>query len=138
MQHTQPTILIVEDEKSLLEAWKNKFQRQGFDVLTATNGKAALDTALKCHPDMVVTDLVMPSSDGLTLTKKLREDKWGQQVPVMYLSGWLGAEGEEDRPQPDPGQKTPAKKDYYLGGNWSVEQVLKEVRRKLGVRQLAL
>src|SRR5579864_5112234 len=92
MSKYNPTILVVEDEKSLLKAWAELFTKEGLSVLTAPDGQSALSLALRWHPDLLVVDLVMPNSDGLTLVKKLRENKWGQKVPVMFLSGWLSSE----------------------------------------------
>ena len=89
MINTKPQILVVEDEKSLLKTWVKKFERQGFKVLTAVNSAKAFALAKLYRPDMVVVDIVMPGSDGLILIKKLKDNKWLNKIPVMFLSNWL-------------------------------------------------
>jgi DNA-binding response OmpR family regulator len=125
MNKQTPTILVVEDEKSLLKAWVEIFKREGLNVLTAPDGQSALNLALKHRPDLLVVDLVLSNSDGLTLIKKLKENKWGQRVPVMFLSGWLSSSFF-----PEVDNKN-LSKDSYLHDNWSFEQVVKEVKNKL-------
>ena len=117
------TILVVEDEKSLLKAWVEIFRREGFNVLTAQDSRSALSLVLKWHPDLLVVDLVLPNSDGLVLVKKLRENKWGQKVPVMFLSGWLGSELST--------QDESRELDSYFHDNWNFDQVVLEVKNKL-------
>ena len=129
MNYRVPTILVIEDEKSLLKAWVSKFESDGFEVLTAQDGVSAVDQALKKHPDMIVVDLVMPSSDGLYVMKKLREDKWGNSVPVMFLSSWRDPENLDE--------KNSAKEEYF-SGNWSLEQVVNKVEEKLEVMKLGV
>jgi CheY-like chemotaxis protein len=130
MHKDNPIILVVEDEKSLLKAWAEIFRREGLNVLTASYGQSALNLALRWHPDLLVVDLVMAHSDCLTLIKKLRENKWGQNVPVMFLSGWLASEIYEDG-----SAATFHHQDYYLDNNWSFSQVVGEVRNKLKLPQ---
>ena len=129
MQNHKPQILIVEDEKSLLKAWVDRFRKEGLNVLTARDGTQALNLALSLHPDLVLVDLVMPSSDGLTLIKKLKEDKWGFGVPVMFLSGWLNPE------QSDKSYEDRTIKDDQLGNDWSLDQVVNKVKEKLKFAQ---
>lgn len=122
MNNHKAQILIVEDEKSLLKAWVDRFRKEGLNVITAKNGSEALSLALSLHPDLVLVDLVMPSSDGLTLIKKLKEDKWGFRVPVMFLSGWSNPDQSADE----------AAKDDHMDNDWSLDQVVSRVKSKLG------
>lgn len=133
MDNDTPTILVVEDEKSLLKAWAEIFKREGLHVLTAQNGQSALNLALRWHPDLLVVDLVMSNSDGLSLIKKLREDKWGESVPVMFLSGWLGSEPPEEQP---PAQNNHSA-NSYLNDNWNFSQVVAQVKNKLKLRKFS-
>jgi two-component system, OmpR family, alkaline phosphatase synthesis response regulator PhoP len=81
------TILIVEDDKSLLNALVDKFTREGFDVLKADNGKEGLDIALDKGPDLILLDILLPIMDGLNVLKKLREESdWGKKVPIILLT----------------------------------------------------
>ncbi|SRR5258708_1272330 len=117
-------ILIVEDEESLLEVLADKFRREGFFVWQGTDGKKGLDIALKNHPDIIILDIVMPSMDGLTMLKKLREDKWGNQAPVLILSNLS-----------DAGQINEASGrgvvDYLVKSNWGLDDVVSKVKQIL-------
>jgi len=83
-------ILIIEDEKSLLSVLADKFRREGFFVYEACDGRENLESALSNIPHLIILDLVMPGMDGLTMLKKLREDKRGSGVPVLILSNLSG------------------------------------------------
>jgi len=128
MQKKEAQILVIEDEKPLLKIWEGIFRKEGMDVLTASTGEDALKSAFKNHPDLVVIDLVMPSSEGLTVIKKLREDKWGNKVPVVFLNGWRDPEAFTEISGPTD----------YMNNNWSLKQVVEKVERKLEVMKLGL
>lgn len=81
-------ILIVEDEILLLQTMASQFDSAEFEVLTATDGKAGLESALKNHPDIIVLDLLMPIMDGLAMLTELREDPWGKKAVVFILTNF--------------------------------------------------
>ena len=80
-------ILIADDEPSILEIMTRKISSAGFDVVSAHNGKEAWEKIVKEHPDVIVTDLIMPEMDGFALLNQLRREpptsKW---VPVIIVS----------------------------------------------------
>jgi DNA-binding response OmpR family regulator len=82
----QKHILIVEDEKPLAEALKDKFVQEGCYVSIAENGAEGLKAALATHPDTLVVDLIMPKMSGMELMAALRKDAWGKDVPVIVLT----------------------------------------------------
>ena len=79
-------ILIVEDEVPMLEALVNTFEENEFFALKATDGQVGLEVALKEHPDLILLDLILPKMDGMTLMKKLRQDPWGKNVPIIVVT----------------------------------------------------
>ena len=79
-------ILIVEDEKPLLNALNAKLSNEGFSTLLAENGKIGLDMAFKDQPDLILLDIIMPVLDGMDMLKRLRKDEWGKKVPVLLLT----------------------------------------------------
>ncbi len=83
---TQKTILVVEDEKSLRDAIVDILRLKDFNPLEAKNGKEGVEIALREHPDLILLDLIMPVMDGMTALKKIREDAWGEKVPVIILT----------------------------------------------------
>jgi DNA-binding response OmpR family regulator len=82
------SILLVDDEPSLVEAVGYMLRREGFNVSVATSGPAALETARAINPDLVVLDVMLPGLDGLQVCRALRAES---TVPILLLS----AKGEE-------------------------------------------
>ncbi len=80
------TVLVVEDEPAVALALTDTLTKEGFTVLSATDGQDGLTQALDNHPDIVVTDLKMPVMTGLEMIEKLRADEWGKNVTVLILS----------------------------------------------------
>jgi DNA-binding response OmpR family regulator len=76
-------ILIVEDEPALQETLAYNLTRQGYDVKTAGDGQAALDTARKEQPDLIVLDIMLPILDGFDVCRILRKD---MNTPVIMLT----------------------------------------------------
>ena len=80
------TILVVDDDKLIREGLVALLKNAGQNVLEAANGKSGLAAALEQKPDLVVTDVRMPEMTGLEMINALREDEWGQKVPVIILT----------------------------------------------------
>jgi DNA-binding response OmpR family regulator len=121
------SILIVEDENALLQILADKFRREGFLVFTAKDGVEGLKAALKNKPHILVLDIIMPSMDGITMLKKLRENKWGQYVPVLILSNLSDPQGVEETMAQDK------RVGYLIKSNWGLDDVVKKVKETLGV-----
>ncbi len=81
------SILIVEDDPSSRIALAELLGELGYEVETACDGLEALDCALRCPFNLVITDLRMPRLDGLALIKRLRELPTHLDLPVILLSG---------------------------------------------------
>ena len=79
-------ILIIENEPATRRVLVDKLTREKFFVLESNNGLDGLAVALKEHPDLIILDLFMPKMDGLEVFKKLHEDAWGKQVPIIILT----------------------------------------------------
>jgi two-component system alkaline phosphatase synthesis response regulator PhoP len=79
-------VLLIEDDSILSEMYQSKLEKEGFVVATANDGEKGLTIALQDHPEIILLDLLMPKMDGMTLMKKLREDNWGQKVPIIILT----------------------------------------------------
>ncbi len=67
------TVLVVDDERNLVELVQRYLEREGFSVITASDGLAALDLARTRGPDLVVLDLMLPGLDGLEVCRRLRQ-----------------------------------------------------------------
>jgi DNA-binding NtrC family response regulator len=78
-------VLIVDDEADSRDALAELTQRWGYDVQTASDGTEALRRAIEWHPDVILSDLVMPNMDGLWLLRALRAEL--PECPVVLLTG---------------------------------------------------
>src|SRR5437879_10233658 len=78
-------ILIVDDEESTRELFAELLQRWGYDVDQTADGHGALKLAAETHPDVIISDLVMPKLDGLALVRALREQQ--PDTPVVIVTG---------------------------------------------------
>ena len=76
-------ILVVDDEATIREVIRRYLERDGFEVMEAANGDAALNVVEQVEPDLIVLDLMLPGLDGLSLTQRLREYS---DVPVIMLT----------------------------------------------------
>lgn len=86
-------ILVVDDEKDIVEMLKYNLQKEGYKVITAYNGKEALERAQQL-PDLILLDVMMPVMDGLQTLKTLKQKKETESIPVLFLTA-KGAETDE-------------------------------------------
>jgi DNA-binding response OmpR family regulator len=80
------TVLVVEDEKDLSDLIGYNLRRNGFDVISAADGNAALDLAAKHNPDLVLLDLMLPGIDGTEVARRLRGDARTAATPIIMLT----------------------------------------------------
>jgi two-component system, OmpR family, alkaline phosphatase synthesis response regulator PhoP len=78
-------VLLVEDDKDILDLYAIAFQREGFTVYTANDGKQAIDKFHDKGPDILLLDIMMPNVDGYAVLKEVRKDH-KQYVPVIMLT----------------------------------------------------
>lgn len=81
-----PSILVVDDELLIRDLLYDFFRDQGWDITVADNGQKALDIMQEKQFDVVLTDLRMPSMDGMTLTNQVQQDY--PDVPVVIMTGY--------------------------------------------------
>lgn len=86
MNTNQPEakLLVVDDEPNILELLATSLRFAGFEVVTAANGREALEKAETENPDLAVLDVMMPDLDGFTVVRKLRSA--GRLFPVLFLT----------------------------------------------------
>lgn len=79
-------IVIIEDDRSILEMYTLKFTAEGYKVFTAKNGEEGLQVLHGVKADVILLDIMMPVMDGVTMLTKLRQTSWGKQLPVFILT----------------------------------------------------
>ena len=76
-------ILVVDDEKSIVDILKFNLQKEGYQVFTGSDGQEALELFEACHPDLILLDVMMPRLSGYDVCRKIREKS---MVPIIMLT----------------------------------------------------
>jgi len=121
---TKATVLIAEDDKLLRDSIVDVLTAAGYNVLQVENGKDGLDTALKEHPALILTDNLMPLMNGVDMVAKLREDAWGKTVPVVLMTSMYSADTLNDSLQAGV-------TDYVMKTDFSIDKVVELVANRL-------
>jgi len=79
-------ILLIEDEPVLVDLFKDKFSKEGFDIITAFDSESGLQVARIEKPDLIILDILLPTRNGIDLLKKLRVEKEISKTPVLVYS----------------------------------------------------
>ena len=87
-------IVIIEDDQTISQMYRIKFQSEGFDVQMANNGRLGVALVQNFSPDIVLLDLQMPEMDGAEALAEIRKHDWGKTVPVIILTNL----GQEESP----------------------------------------
>lgn len=87
---TKYTLLVVDDNKELADFLSEIFSAKYYRVLTAANGEEALKIAVKSNPDIIISDIMMPVMDGITLCSTLKNDLLTSHIPVILLTAKQG------------------------------------------------
>ena len=89
-------ILVVDDEKAILELAEVKLKELGYDVITATNGKDCLKIAKGGKPDLILLDVMMPELDGNKTAQLLLENPKTKDIPIIFLTSIISEEEERE------------------------------------------
>jgi len=84
-------ILLVDDEKDLLEVVKLRLEASGYEVLVSADGQSALEAARREKPDLIILDLMLPKLDGYKVCRMLKFDEKYKFIPIIMFS----ARGQE-------------------------------------------
>ena len=79
-------VLIIDDEKDLIELVRYNLNKEGFDVLGAGDGESGLSLAVRKKPDVVIIDLMLPGIDGLEVCRTLRSRAETSNIPIIMLT----------------------------------------------------
>lgn len=80
------TVLIVDDESSAVELLTLMLEQKGHSVISASNGREGLDSAIQNRPDLIIMDVLMPVMDGYAFYKKVKKDPVLMHIPVIVLT----------------------------------------------------
>ena len=118
-------ILFVEDEPTLQKALKEVLEKEGYDVLPASNGEEGLISAKEQKPNLILLDLILPKMDGFEVLKNLKADNECREIPVIVLTN---LEGSSDVGRAiELGATT-----YLVKAQYSLDEVTKKIKEVIG------
>ena len=82
-EKSQKTVLVVDDEKPIVDILVYNLKKEGYNTLEASDGEEAINMVINNKPDLVLLDIMLPKMDGLTVCKKIRHN---YNIPIIMLS----------------------------------------------------
>ena len=123
----KPKILVIEDERALVEPLAYNLEREGFDVLVAYDGQDGLRQAQLKLPDLIVLDLMLPVKSGLEVCRELRNGTRTREIPIVMVT----AKAEET----DQLVGFAMGADDYVTKPYSIKVLIERVKKELRKRQ---
>ena len=122
-----PTILLVEDERSLSSVLGFELKKSNFDVEFAYDGEEALEKLEKIKPDLILLDLILPKINGFDVLEKIKQNFDTRSIPVIVLSN-LGSDDDIKR-----AIKLGAS-DYYVKAQHPLLEIVEKISKFLETR----
>lgn len=88
-------VLIVDDEPDMINILNLRLSREGYDVLTATDGLTCIKLAEEAKPDAILLDVLLPGLGGIEVCKRLKNNARTRNIPVILLTALMGGEVSE-------------------------------------------
>jgi DNA-binding response OmpR family regulator len=121
----QKRILIADDEEDLVTTLQFTLEKEGYECLTAYDGKEALDKAKRENPDLIVLDIMMPKMNGYEVSRLLKFDARFKHIPIVMLTARTQ---EKDK---EIGRETGA--DRYITKPFEMDDLVSTVRNMLNL-----
>ena len=119
-------IAIIEDDQTISQMYRMKFEADGFEVQLADNGKRGVTLVESFAPDIILLDLQMPEMGGAEALEIIRSKDWGKKVPVIILTNL----GEEESPN---SLHHLAVESYIVKADLTPSQVVARVKQTLHI-----
>lgn len=114
-------IAIIEDDATISQMYRMKFEADGFDVRLASNGIIGVRLIESFRPDIILLDIQMPEMDGAEALRHIRSHAWGKTIPVIVLTNL----GEEEAPRE---MRSLGIQGYIVKANLTPRQVVTQVK----------
>ncbi|MEO0101922.1 MAG: response regulator [candidate division WOR-3 bacterium] len=119
-------ILIIEDEERIVAVLERRLESEGYEVITASNGRLGFNKARQEKPDLIILDLILPEMDGYQICNFLKRDRRYQNIPIVILS----ARSQEK----DMEEAKKAGADAYFTKPFNYEELLGKIEELLLAR----
>lgn len=119
-------IAIIEDDPTINQMYRMKFEAAGFDVQLASDGERGVALVEVFKPDLILLDMQMPHKNGLQTLTEIRSAEWGKIIPVIILTNM----GEEESPKQ---LRELGIESYIVKADLTPSQVVERVKDTLGL-----
>ncbi len=119
-----PKIFLIEDEQILSDMYMDKFSEAKFEVISAFNAESGLKIAQKEKPDLIVLDIILPKSDGISFLEDLRKNKETSSMLVVVLSNY-------DDPKARKEARRLGAMDYLIKTDFTPTELTKKIKEYL-------
>jgi two-component system, OmpR family, response regulator MprA len=124
MESPRAHILLIDDDRALIEALKDKLEGRSYAVTIAYDGREGLALALAGQPDLIVLDVVMPQMNGWEVLDELIKDEWGKKAHVVMLSNSDDMENISHAVEHNM-------REYIIKGDWPLDELADKIEEKL-------
>ncbi len=117
-------MLLIEDEIILAEMYKDRFEKEGFEMIVAFDAEEGLKLTKKEKPDLIILDILLPRGNGISFLQKMRGISQMADIPVVVLSNY-------DLPQTKEDALELGAKAYLIKTDFTPDQLIKEIKKYL-------
>jgi DNA-binding response OmpR family regulator len=121
-------VLIVEDDKFLIDLITVKLSKESLKVFYAKNGEEALEVAKKEKPDLILLDIILPGMDGFEILERLKSDEETKDIDVYFMSN-LGEKGDIEK------GKQMGAKGFIVKANFSLDEIIFKIKESLSEKR---
>lgn len=118
-------LLIADDENFIRQAYKDGFERAGFQVIAAEDGAEVLELLKTQKPQVILLDLIMPKMNGFEVLKAVKADPSLTHIPVLVLSNLSQATDEAE-------VRSLGATDFIIKSDYSLKQLIEKVQQVVG------
>ncbi len=118
-------ILLIEDEKIMINLLQKKLTHEGYDVTVARNGEEGLETMKELMPDVVLLDIIMPKMGGFEVMQEMRKDPELKKIPIIIVSN-------SGQPVELSKAKELGARDWLIKTEFDPQEVVDKVVKQIG------
>lgn len=93
----QKKMLFIDDNEELADIMQLIFERRSFEFYSTELGKEGIKMAEDVEPDVIILDIGLPDIEGFDVCKKIKENKRGERVPIIFITGKYFSEGDKEK-----------------------------------------
>jgi DNA-binding response OmpR family regulator len=117
-------ILLIEDEKMLADMYKERFEREGFEVICSLDAERGFELAKKEKPDLIILDILLPEKNGISFLEEKIKAPEIAQIPVIALSNY-------DHPETRKRALELGVKEYIIKTDYTPKEIVEKIKKYL-------